>query len=187
MARRKGPSLVSEIARLLVEYPEKDWIALVDRIRDRTFLEDLAAAITDATEVVKKTRKKANTRPSGFGGSILAEVAVKDKEKAEILAKIKSRLTDKGQAVTLASLRKFASSLGMKEELANRRNQAVNQIIRYLAAKTTDQIEAALDTALPDQAHEGQEYDRWVDLILRNRSPRPSEKRSRQTRDGGLP
>ena len=186
MARRKGKSLVSEVARLLVEYPEEDWNALVDRLRDRAFLEDLTAAIVDAREVVAKVSEKAKQGRSGPRRSMLAEVARKDKEKAQILSKIKSRLSDRGRIVTLAGLRTFASSLGMKEELANRRSQAVNQIVRYLAGKTTDQIEAALHTSLPDQAREGQEFDRWVDLIIGSRSPLEGEKRTPKTPNGDL-
>ncbi len=187
MARSKGRSLVSEIARLLVEYPEKDWSALVDRLRDRAFMDDLVTAITSAREIATKSSAKAKKSRSGGGRNILAEVAGDDKEKAEILSEIKSRLVDQGQIVTLADLRAFASSLGMKGDLANRRNQAINQIIRYLAGKTTDQIEAALHTALPDQARQGQEFDRWVDLILGSRSPLEGEKRTLQPPDGELP
>ena len=54
----------------------------------------------------------------------------------------------------------------MKEELASRREQAINQIIHYLAARTTVEIEAALRTVVPVQQSPGQEFDRWVDLIL---------------------
>ena len=112
--------MVSEIARLLVEYPERDWNVLVGRIRDRAFIEDLAAAIGDAMEVVAKSAEKTKKGPSRSRKSILPEVAQKDKGKAEILSELKLRLTDKGQFVTLAHIRGFANSLGMKEELANR-------------------------------------------------------------------
>ena len=169
--------MVSEIARLLVEYPERDWDALMGRIRDRAFIEDLATAIGDAMEIVAKSAEKTNKGPSRSRTSILREVAQKDRRKAEILSELKLRLTDKGQFVTLAQIRGFASSLGMKEELANRRGQAVNQIIWYLADKRTDEIEAALHAALPDQMHQGQEFDRWVDLILGSPLPHKSEKR----------
>ena len=176
MARRNRPSLVSEIARLLVEYPQKDWNALVGRIRNRPFLEDLAAAIDDTMEVmetVAENREKGRPRSRG---RILDEVAREDQEKAEILSRLKLQLTDKDQFVTLAHIRGFASSLGMKEELANRRNQAVNQIVRYLASKRTDEIATALQAALAEQAQQGQEFHRWVDLILGSRLPHKSLK-----------
>ena len=57
--------------------------------------------------------------------------------------------------MTLAYIRGFASSLGMKEELPSRREQAINQIIHYLAARTTVEIEAALRTVVPGAAVSG--------------------------------
>ena len=166
MPRKKRPPLVAEIARLIVEYPEKDWKALAGRLRDRALIEDIATAIDDAIALVAKPPKKARKERSKPRMSELARVSQEDKAKAEILSALKSRLTDKDKAVTLAYIRGFASSLGMKEELAGRREQAVNQIVHYLATKTTEEIEAVLHTVLPVQQPLGQEFDRWVDLIL---------------------
>ena len=167
MARRKRPPLVAEIGRLLVEYPKKDWRALAGVLEDRTLIEDIAVAIDDALARVErskeKTKKERRAKPRM---SELARVAREDKSKADILSALKSRLTDKDKAVTLAYIRGFASSLGMKEELASRREQAVNQIIHYLATRTTVEIEAALSAVVPVQQSQGQEFDRWVDLIL---------------------
>lgn len=167
MARRKRPSLLAEIGRLLVEYPEKDWKSLADRLRNRALFDDIATAIDDAVVVVAKSaaEKTKKDRPKRRMSS-LARVAQEDKAKAEILSALKSRLTDKDKTVTLAYIRGFASSLGMKEELASRREQVVNQIVHYLATKSTEEIEAALRMALPVQQPRGQEFDRWVDLIL---------------------
>ena len=166
MAREKRPSLVAEIGRLLVEYPEKDWRALANRLRERALIEDIAAAIDDVlastAKPVEKTRKV--RRQPGEG--VIAKVARDDEVKAEKLSALKSRLTDRDQRLPLSYIRGFASSLGMKEELANRRDQAVNQIVVYLAAKTTNEIDDILEVALSPQQTEGQEFDRWVKLIL---------------------
>lgn len=166
MTRKKRPSLLAEIGRLLVEYPEKDWRVLAGRLRDRTLIEDIATFIDDAIVLVAKSAEKTKKERSKPRISELARVAQEDKEKAELLSALKSRLTDKDKTVTLTYIRGFASSLGMKAELASRREQAVNQIIHYLATKTTEEIEAALHTVLPAQQSLGQEFDRWVDLIL---------------------
>ena len=186
MARRKRPSLVSEIARLFVEYPEKDWKALADRIRDRAFIEDLSAAIGEALVVVAESAEKTKKGRSRSDRSILLEVARKDKVKAAILSELKLRLTDKDEFVALEHVRAFASSLGMKEELSNRRDRAVNQIVRYLAGKETGEIETALQAALLRQAHQGQEFYRWVELILGRPLPQESEKGTPKTTDKGL-
>ena len=166
MARRKRPPLVAEIGRLLVEYPEKDWRALAGGLKDRALIEDIATAIDDAMALVERSKEKTKKERAKPRMSELARVAREDKPKAEILSALKSRLTDKDKAVTLAYIRGFASSLGMKEELASHREQAVNQIIHYLATRTTVEIEAALRAVVPVQQSLGQEFDRWVDLIL---------------------
>ena len=176
MASRKRPPLVAEIGRLLVEYPEKDWKALAGWVRDRALMENIAAAIDDALAVVARSAvrtKRARQRPRV---SVLDEVAREDRAKAEILLALKSKLSSKDQPVTLAYIRALASSLGMKEELATRREQVVNQIVGYLADKTTDEIKAALSVALPAQQRQGQEFDRWVDLILGGDRSKPRPK-----------
>ena len=166
MAGRKRPPLVAEIGRLLVEYPAKDWKALTDGLRDGALLEDLATALEDAVALVEKSKKerpRTHTKPRT---SALATVAREDRSKAEILGALELRLTDGDHGMTLAYIRGFASSLGMKEELSRRRKQAIEQIIRYLATRTTVEIQAALRAAAPAQRSAGREYDRWVDLIL---------------------
>lgn len=180
MARRKRPGLVAEIGRLLVEYPERDWRALADSLRDRALIEALAAAVDDAVELVERSKeasKKERPRPRV---NELARIAREDKSKAAVLLELKSRLTDKAKIVTLADIRGFASVLGMKEKLASRREQAVNQIIHYLATRTTVEIEAALRTAVPVQKTPGQEFDRWVDLILGGGAIKQSQKVTRR-------
>lgn len=178
MVRRRRPPLVAEIARLLVEYPERDWRALVDRLRDPTLIGEIATAIDDAVSAAKRSTGKTKKERRGPRVNVLAEVARKDEAKAEILAALNSRLNDKDQAVTLAYIRDLATSLGMKEELTVGRQQAINQILSYLATKTTDEIESALKTALSMQQPQGQEFDRWVDLILGSNPNSERHKRS---------
>ena len=165
MARKRRPSLVAEIARLLVEYPEKEWRVLVDNLRDHSLINDIASAIEDLISMTVKSTGKKNTVRNRPRESVIARVAREDTAKADILSSVQSRLANKDNVVPLAYIREFASSLGMKEELPARREQAVNQIIEYLSSKTTDEIEAALLTVLPMQ-DQGQEFERWVDLIL---------------------
>lgn len=167
MARRRRSTLLGEIGRLLVEYPEKDWRALAERLRDRALMEDIAAAIDESIAMIPKPVGIVRKQPTKPGVSEIARIARDDKAKADVLSAVKSRLTNKDDVVPLAYIRRFASSLGMKDELSMRREQAVNQIIRYLSTKTTDEIEAIMHAIAPMQQHAGQEFDRWVDLILR--------------------
>ena len=173
MGRQRRPTLVAEIGRLLAEYPEKDWRALVNRLREPAFMEDIASAIEDAlVSQAKRSARKATTVRRQPHRSVIAKVAQDDKAKAEKLYALKSLLTDSENSLSLGDIRGFAVSLGMKDELANRRDQAINQIVRYLAAKTTDEIEAIVQAGPPAQRKRGQEFDRWVKLILGDDAPK---------------
>ena len=175
MGGRRRPSLVAELGRLLVEYPEKDWRALANRLRDREFVEDIAAAIDDALALraspIEKTRKVRQPARD----NVIAKVALVDRAKAERLSALKSRLMDRDARLPFAYIRSFASSLGIKEDLSNRRDRAVNEIVRHLADKTNDEIDGIVKAALLSQPAEGQEFDRWVKLILGDNTPKEGE------------
>ena len=47
-----------------------------------------------------------------------------------------------------------------------RRDRVIDEIIVYLATKSTGEIENILHKALPPPHSQGQEFDRWVSLIL---------------------
>ena len=166
---------MAAIGRLLVEYPEKDWRALADRLRERALVEDIAAAIDDVLALGANPVEKTSKVRHRSGESVIAKVARVDKAKAEKLSALKSRLMDRGARLTFAYIRGFASSLGIKEELSNRRDQAVNEIVRHLAAKTSDESDGILKTALSSQPTEGQEFDRWVKLILGDSTPKEAK------------
>ena len=166
MPRKRRPSLAAELARLVVEYPERDWKNLVERLRNRELMDDLAATIEEAVNVASKTigdspKKRHFVRL----GSVLSAVAEKDAKKAEFLNALKMRLSDKTQ-ISLSEIRVLAASLGMKQELPSRRTQAVSHIIGHLAGKPIEEIEAALDVDVRKWRDENHGYDRWVDLIL---------------------
>lgn len=166
MARTRRPPLVAAIGRLLIEYPAKDWRALARCLRDQALVNEIAAAIDDSIAEVAKARQKRKKRRPMSRVSVLARLAQEDEAKAEVLSALKLKLTKDKQAVTLADIRRFASSLGMKEELPRRRTQAVNQIISYLASRKTEEIQAVLPADFSLKQTAGREYERWADLIL---------------------
>lgn len=165
MGRRK-PSLVAEIGRLLAEYPEEDWRALAGHLRDGTVIENIADAIDELLRSgIKPVKKTTRARPKPRS-DVIRMVAREDEAKAASLEALKSCLTNKDKRVPLAHVRSLGNSLGIKEELPNRREQAVNQIIRYLAAKTTGEIDDVVSAVTTWRQGEGREYERWVKLIL---------------------
>lgn len=166
---RKRPPLVAELARLLAEYPERDWRALSDSLNNENFLKRLTVTVDVMADLAAKSRRVRNTkRPTIPRRTRLAEIAKEDPEKAQVLTAFRNRLTDKIKRPSMSQLRGLATALGMKDELHKRREQAVNQIIRYLADRTVQEIETVLNIRLPEQRNLGREYGRWVNLILRD-------------------
>lgn len=178
VARTRRPPLVAAIGRLLVEYPARDWRALARCLQDQALVNDIAAAIDDSIAEVAEARQKRKKRRPIPRVNVLARLAQEDEAKAEVLSALKSKLTEDKQAVRLADIRRFASSLGMKEELPRRRPQAVNQIISYLASRRTEEIKAILQADFSLQQNAGREYERWADLILGNEASREGHNRS---------
>ena len=166
MPKTRKPPLLSEMARLAVEYPEEEWLALGARLRDRQFIDELAGTVGAVAELAAKVSYKNTTKPTSRQKT-LVQVAKKDPRKAKLLLTLKSRLTDKADPPPLSQLRDFAAAVGIKDRLPSRRDQAVNHIIRHLMGKTVEQIAAISQIRLPDRRDLGREYHRWVDLILR--------------------
>ena len=170
MTRKRRPPLIAALAHLVVEYPEKDWRALGERLRDRKFIEELTVIVDVVSELSSKTRGRQKATKVASYRKILAQVAKEDEEKAELLNLFKSQLVSKTSPPSLSQIRDLATALGIKEHLPARREQAVNQLIRHLVSKSVDDIKTALHMGLPDHRDPGHEYGRWVDLILGSRS-----------------
>ena len=170
MATRRRPPLVTALARLIVEYPEKDWQTLSERLRNREFMEELAEAVDGISKLATKSGGKQKTKRPTSRRSVLARIAEEDPEKAKILTALRSRLTNKVRPPSLSQIRSLAVAMGMKDHIPSRREQAVDQIVRHLADKTVEEIKTKLHKELPGQRDLGSEYDRWVDLILGARS-----------------
>ena len=101
MGRKRRPPLVTEIGRLLFEYPKKDWLALADRLRDRVLMDEIATAIDDAVAMADASVKRTRSYRRNPRESVLGRVARRDKAKAEKLARLK--VATERQRPTLAT------------------------------------------------------------------------------------
>ena len=166
MARKKPP-LIAELARLIAEYPEKDWRSLADLLQSDELIKKLAATVETVADLAAKSRYVRKTKPTKMSvKSRLAELAKEDPEKAQILTDFRAKLTDRVALPSVAQIRGLATAMGMKEEIPSHQAQAVDHIIRHLADKTVPEIKNVLSVRLPEQRDLGLEYTQWVDLIL---------------------
>ena len=62
----------------------------------------------------------------------------------------------------------------MKEQLPQKRDQAINAVIGYLASQSYEEIKYILGQKIQGQRDFGAEYERWVELILGRQLDRPA-------------
>jgi hypothetical protein len=70
---------------------------------------------------------------------------------------------------TLAAVRAFAEAVGLKELGANRREQAIVELVRQLVAMPSGDLEQMMHQTVVVDRQLGEEYERWVRLILHRR------------------
>ena len=168
---KKKQTLISDLARLIIEHKESEWLALRDSLNDESFRERLSSSLETLADLAARTvvapgsKRKPPSLPKR-----LAYIEKEDPEKARILFAFRDKLTQKTTRPSLDQLRGLAATLGMKNEQYTRREQIVNQIIRNLAELSIEEVESAFKTGLPEQSNSADEYGRWVDLILQNHS-----------------
>jgi hypothetical protein len=158
--------LIKDLARLASRYGPEDFATLGRLIREGSLESLLIKALEDlATASASSNARKP---PSKTIVAKLNALRDTDPRRAELLSDLRSRLQAGEVLPTLASLRAFGEMLGMKELQATRREKAVPIILEHLLALPDRDFEAALEQAAnqPDRQL-GDEYDRWVSLILR--------------------
>ena len=168
---KKNQTLISDLARLIMEHPESEWLALRDSINDESFRERLSSSLETLADLAARTvvARGSKRKPPSLPKR-LAYIKKEDPEKARILFAFRDKLTQRTTRPSVAQLRGFAVTLGMKNEPHARREQIVNQIIRNLADLTIEEVEASFKTELPEQRNSADEYGSWVDLILQKHS-----------------
>jgi len=161
MNRKK--SLIQELSRLLHDYPPEEWEALQKLIVS----EGVKAIINDVAPVARKAKPPRNKVGTEFPtrGIPKSLIGLED-EKRHLLISVRNALRAKELSPTLADLRHFAEVVGIKDRLAVKRNQAVDEIVTFLAEKDLADIHRSVEEAAKERSDLGEEYFRWVDHIL---------------------
>lgn len=172
-----NPRLLEDIARLVGKYKPEDWEALVAWLREDR-LEDLRVLVIEmalASREVKaqrkprsRTRKQAPSRIPHLRDRI-KQVRQADPASADLLDEIWLKLRERELLPTVADVRAFAAMLGKKKLDAARRDQAVTELMEHLAGVEPERLQEEMRATLASERRFGDEYERWVSLILNER------------------
>jgi hypothetical protein len=170
-----NPRLIADLARLASKYPPEDWVALLDFLRDSErqaglafLVEQLASASERRPPARSKTEHQSSVRHE------LALVREQDPAKAELLDDVWSRLRQRQLLPDMKAVRAFAEVIGLKGLSATKRDQAISEVMRHILHMPATDLVAALKQAGSVDPGLGEEYGRWVRIILGQTNP-PSD------------
>ncbi|MDQ6615693.1 MAG: hypothetical protein M3083_13370 [Actinomycetota bacterium] len=176
---RPNPGLVADLARLAAKYPPDDWDALSGFLRDPDRLAELAE-MADRLGSASRNRAR-QVKHASRGPSVreaLARLCGEDPARAERLEEVWARLRRRELLPEMRSVRAFAEATGLKTLESTRREQAVAEVMTQILDLPSDELAAALIHASAPDRELGEEYGRWVQLILgrdADRADRPGQ------------
>jgi hypothetical protein len=164
--------LLADLARLLRRYSPDDWRTLADWLKNDSkrheailVLEQFAAVSKTATSRQRGERRPAINR-------LLLEIRESDPRRADLLRDFHMSLLARDILPTSQDLRFFAGRVGVKDIPAfHKREQGINYIMRELADLPYERLVEVLSQAADVRRDLGEEYERWVGLILKGTRP----------------
>jgi hypothetical protein len=169
-----GPNskLLVDLAHLGKKYKAKDWEELAACLDDPRQRERVRALLLELAEV-SRTRRKPATRNGPKRSRVAAtkkaleRVRREDANRADLLDDIWLKMRQGELLPTLAALRVFAEAMGSKGLKSTRRDQAVTELMELLIKMPSDSLEQRMREVAVHDRELGDEYERWVQLILR--------------------
>lgn len=166
------PTLLADLARLAGKYDAKEWEELASWLDDHARREELRALLLELGTVSRTRRRQAPRRkrkPSRTAGlrDSLAAIRAEDVDRADLLEDVWLKLRQRELLPSLAAVRAFAEAMGSKGLRATRRDQAVTELMERLVELPGDALEQKMRQTVVEERKLGDEYERWVQLILR--------------------
>jgi hypothetical protein len=159
----KQRELIRDLAKLFVKYDLTDWRIIIDALRKGGSEYD---ALRQAIEHLA-SKPEPGSRPRKQAGAerLFAELEERDPRKAEVLTELHARLTAKKLAPRLADLREVCLRLSLKDNLPNRREDAVLFILRHLVSLNEEELVFALKQIPAKDRNLQDEYNKWFQMI----------------------
>jgi uncharacterized membrane protein YccC len=169
--------MVSDLARLATRHSAKDWEELARWIEDphhREVFRHLLLELAEVSKAAPKARppKKRKASKAARVREQLQKIRTEDQDRADLLDDVWLKLRQRELLPTLSALRAFAEALGFKGLKANRRDQAVTELMALLIELPGDSLDRKLRKAavVIEERNLGDEYQSWVRLILQRPS-----------------
>ena len=168
-----NPEMIADLARLAVRYSPDDWEQLIKCLEDRRQRTRLSRLLQELAATSHARPKRSAGRRNASQAQQLREVLAKardeDPARAEMFEDMWTKLRRRELLPTLAAVRAFAEAAGLKELGANRREQAIVELVRQLVAMPSEDLEQMMHQTVVVDRQLGEEYERWVHLILHRR------------------
>jgi len=179
--KQVNPDLLLDFARLVQKYSSEDWGNLLATLKDDSSL----ATLIQAAEAMSKPRIRKHiasyaeskgplTRQPPVT-ALLQKVRVNEPEKAEMLTKFRTLTVSRQLFESVADLRSFASSCGLKVSNGAEREKIINDLIRTLAALPSGEVKNRLSSLSTRKSNLSEDYERWVRIILGEAKPQLEE------------
>jgi hypothetical protein len=182
-----NPDLLNDLARLTKKYKPKEWEQLSRLLEDPKQLEEFRLLLRELTAVSKKqSRPRKKAAKSSKATKVRKSLDVlrkEDPDRAAMLEDIWLKLRQRDLLPTIAAVRAFGEIMGLKGLESSRRDQAVTELMELFLDLPAEALEEKMRQTVVEDRRLGDEYDAWVDLILRrprqpnvaNQPPSPSK------------
>jgi hypothetical protein len=178
--------LVEDLGRLAARYPPSDWRALLECLEDETrrnqvreLLLDLQFASSSRPRRPTKARSAKKESRAAIVRDEIRRLRETEPARADFLDDVWMRLRARELLPKMPMVRAFAETVGMKGLEATAREQAVSELMAHLVHVPPESLERSLRETTVDDRQLGEEYERWVRLILGERrgaaEPLPNE------------
>lgn len=168
MKNQLNTELLAELARLARRYPPEAWESLLYWLEDEAHRKQVVSLLSELARLSSRTPSR--SRKPEIKASVphvLADMQRTDGRKADLLQDFWRKLVAREVLPSQASIRSFAEMVGLRIPTSKKREQAVNDLVRQLIDLPYDDIQSALEKTAMTSRDFGQEYERWVNIILR--------------------
>jgi hypothetical protein len=168
-----NPQLIADLARLAARYGPEEWDQLIQALEDDQRRAELGGVLSELATASRARRERRPPNDAKRGARAqrvheeLARIRAADPARAELLEDVWLKLRERELLPTLALVRAFAEATGMKGLNSTRREQAVTELMEQIVAMPVEALEQMMRETVVADRKLGEEYERWVSLILR--------------------
>jgi hypothetical protein len=160
-----NPQMIADLARVAARYPPEEWELLIEIVNDearRNELQTVLRELAGASRARREARRSSGaTRQPGRAQRVRARLEVIGEEDPE-----RAKLRQRELLPTMSLVRAFAEAVGVKGLRSTKREQAVTELMEQIIELPSGALEGLMRNTSVHDRKLGEEYERWVGLIL---------------------